>query len=229
MHPINHSELVEKLNKNSKAAKKIKGIKIVRRKNLYEEGNRLTFYQALCILLSVGVGVGYVQLGNFYITNPSFYWYPVVTCIVTLLFSLLSVYLLLDAYKLQNKLGSFQEMAYYFTQDRAAIMIIGFQYGVFCVCMASFCFSNTAFWMIDVIYELTKKQFIMDNYTYMYWATLVVTGWFYYQLSLVQNYQNYQIYAYVICGSMAYTVFMIVFISLYAILIGDWKNNKEYV
>ena len=108
MHqPINHSELVDKLNRDSKHAKKVKGIKIVKRKNLYEGGSRLSFYQALCILLSVGVGVGYVQLGNFYITNPSFYWYPVVTCVVTLCLSLLSVYLLLDAYKLQNRLGSF--------------------------------------------------------------------------------------------------------------------------
>lgn len=82
-------------------------------------------------------------------------------------------------------------MAYYFTNDRAAIMIIGFQYGIFCVIMSSFCFSTTAYWIVYSIYELTNKEFIKDNFMIIYWATLVISGWFYYKISLVQNYQNY--------------------------------------
>jgi hypothetical protein len=81
-------------------------------------------------------------MSAFYIKYPAFYWYPILTCLFNGLFGILSVYLLLDAYKLQNKLGSFQEMAYYFTQDRAYIMIIGFQYGLFCLVMSAFCLNH---------------------------------------------------------------------------------------
>ena len=109
----------------AKTLKKSLNLMVVKRKKLYEEARRLTPTEAFLILISVAVGIGYVQVSSFYIRDPWFYIYPTLTCIFNLLFGYLSVYLLLDAKALKEQLGSFQELAYYFTSDRAWIMLIG--------------------------------------------------------------------------------------------------------
>ena len=61
------------------------------------------------------------------------------TCLFNFYFGLVTIYMLLDVKKFEDQLGSFQEVAYYFTQDRALILLIGIQFGVFCLVFSSHC------------------------------------------------------------------------------------------
>ena len=80
---------------------------MVKKQSLYEEGDRLSFSEAFLVLLSVAVGIGYISINSFYIKTPSFYDVPIVTCVLNALFGIFSIYLLLDAKHLEQKLGSF--------------------------------------------------------------------------------------------------------------------------
>ena len=83
--------------RQAKTLKKSLDLKVVKRKKLYEEARRLAPTEAFLILISVAIGIGYVQITSFYIRDPSFFIYPILTCIFNLLFGYLSIYLLLDA------------------------------------------------------------------------------------------------------------------------------------
>jgi len=135
-------ELMEKLSPKEAKHMEILGVRQVNRKKLYEEGRRLSYKEAFFILISITLSYGYIQISSFYINNPSFYIIPILTCILNAVFGYISIYMLIDARSLQDRLGSFQEMAFYFTEDRALIMVIGFQYGLFCLMLCSYCINN---------------------------------------------------------------------------------------
>ena len=121
----NRSDVIEKFTKTNRIDTSDKEIKIVKSNKLHEEGKRLSTTEAFLTMFSVAIGIGYVQLSNFFIRSPEFYFYPIITVLVNLVFGYLSIYMLVDAYRVKNRIGSFQEMAYFFTNDRTYIMIIG--------------------------------------------------------------------------------------------------------
>jgi len=94
--------LIEKLNREQKPLNEVKNQDLIKisRKNLYEEGKRLTFMEAFLIMISVAIGIGYIQMSTFYLKYSYFYWYPIMTCAFNAVFGVISIYLLLDAYKL---------------------------------------------------------------------------------------------------------------------------------
>jgi len=86
-------KLIKKLNKEQKPINPVahNDFLVVKRKKLYEEGRRLSLWEAYFIMLSVAVGIGYIQISNFFIKNPDFYWYPVLTCVFNIGFGYISI------------------------------------------------------------------------------------------------------------------------------------------
>jgi len=86
-------------------------------------------------------------------------------------------------------------MAYYFTQDRAYIMIIGFQYALFCLIMSSFCLSHTVGFLSDLSvrvlmpYMNDEAEKVVPNV--IYFSLFFLISGFFYNISFRQNYQNY--------------------------------------
>ena len=135
------------------------------------------------VLLSVAVGIGYISINSFYIKDPKFYDVPIITCAFNALFGYFSIYLLLDAKRLEQKLGSFQEMAYYFTQDRAFIMLIGAQYGVNCMMISSYCVNQVVNFLsmqVSVMYDSPDYE---QWYDYLNWFVIyAILNLGYYQI-----------------------------------------------
>lgn len=78
-----------------------------------DEANRISYGEAISILLSIGLGVSYMEIFSNLDYN--------VNCTIGALtlnlgIGLIAVYMLYDVKEEhKNKLGSYQELAYYFT------------------------------------------------------------------------------------------------------------------
>ena len=126
-------------------------IKTVKNIELIEEGRRISSAEAYFILTSVAIGIGYISTSAYYFDHPEYFFVPLATCFMNIIFGLISVKMLLDAKSVQEErvgrtassLGSLQEMGYYFMCDRSCIMIIGMQYGIFCCVLSAFCLNHT--------------------------------------------------------------------------------------
>ena len=130
---------------------KDKNIEVQQSKKLSEDGNKISFREAYCVLMAVGIGVGSMQMNNFYMIYPQFYWYPLITSLANSFFGAVSIHLLVDVKSHQRKLGSLQEFAYYYTGERSFIMIIGSLYGLFCCISSAYCLNHIAQFMADII------------------------------------------------------------------------------
>lgn len=101
----------------------------------FQEADRISFAEAVRILLSVAFGVGYIDIlsqnlvaGSIQIMAQFFY----------LVTGVISLYMLSTVRQAkQDKMGSYQELAYYYINSRAIIFIISIQYGLLLLVSAS--------------------------------------------------------------------------------------------
>jgi magnesium-transporting ATPase (P-type) len=133
-------------------------IKVIKNIELIEEGRRISKREAYFILTSVAIGIGYISTSAYYYNSPNYFFVPISTCIINIVFGLISVKMLLDAKSVQEErvgsstsssLGSLQELAYYFSGDRSFIMIVGLQYGINCIILSAFCLNHTVMFVVD--------------------------------------------------------------------------------
>lgn len=130
-------------------------IEFYRAHSLEVVASRITANEALLILLAVALGVGYLETSGFYMEYPIFFLFPINATIANIVFGLISVHMLIEVYRFtEGRLGSLQEVAYYFTGDRSLIMMIGVQYGIFCLAMAAYCLSTTVDYILFYIWTL---------------------------------------------------------------------------
>ena len=131
-------------------------IEFYRAHSLEVVASRISPCEALLILLAVALGIGYLETSGFYMEHPIFFLYPIITAVMNTVFGLISVHMLIEVYRFtEGRLGSLQEIAYYFTGDRSIIMMIGVQYGLFCLVMAAYCLSMTVDYIILYIESIT--------------------------------------------------------------------------
>lgn len=193
------NEVIERMTRTNGLETSDKEIKIVKSNKLHEEGKRLSTVEAFLTMFSVAIGIGYAQLSNFFIRSPEFYFYPIVTVFVNMLFGYFSIYMLVDAFKVKNRVGSFQEMAYFFTNDRTYIMIIGLQYAFNSIVVSSFSLSKISEYVSFLLTTFfwgdnpSQSSFcnLMINHEGQYYVLLTLFALLLYHISFRQNYQNY--------------------------------------
>jgi hypothetical protein len=67
-------------------------------------------------LSSVAIGFGYISISEFYIKEPEFFLYPIIATVCNIIFGMISIKMMMEVSEItNNRLGSLQEMAYYFT------------------------------------------------------------------------------------------------------------------
>lgn len=168
--------------------------------------------------------------------HPEYYWYPMLTCLFNFVFGLVTLYMLLDVKKFEDQLGSFQEVAYYFTQDRSLIMLIGIQFGVFCLVFSSHCMFYAVDYISFEIYNATNGlsdgnffRKVFGEISVAYYIVLVIVALIQYQISFRSNYQNYKNLSYLIGLTLIYSIIMVLMISIYGIYFARWQSDAEYI
>lgn len=82
---------------------------------------------------------------------------PIFAVVANIVFGVISVLMFLDAKRIQEKnivknhmrLGSIQEMMYYFKSDRGLIVFVGLQFGAHCLGISAYCMWITTKSIVD--------------------------------------------------------------------------------
>lgn len=124
---------------------------------LIDEGGEISNLEARLILLSISIGIGYINFTSFNSEDSNFYIVPLFAVVANLMFGVISVLMFMDAKRIQEKnivknhmrLGSIQEMMYYFKSDRGLIVFVGLQFGAQCLGICSYCMWITTRAIVD--------------------------------------------------------------------------------
>ena len=144
-------------------------------------------FEAFLILGAIAIGVGYMQVMSFsgmLITGqPNYFEIPIITCLSNSFFGFMGISLILYSKRAieimsvttNHQVGSFQEMAYYFTNDRGLIIIIGIMYSFQCMLRTSYCL----YFVIKYFTLMVDKELYTDSReirsTYVFNVTFIVT------------------------------------------------------
>ena len=120
-------------------------------------------------------------------------------------------------------MGSFQEMAYYFTNDRGLIMVIGIMYGLQCMLLTSYCL----YFVMKYFTLMIDSNLDAEDLKSTLWFNVIfgVTIVIYIATSWQTNFQNYYKLPFLIHGFLAYSLIFCVIISI----VGNeqnWKVNE---
>lgn len=114
-----------------------------------QEAERINYCDALCILISIAFGVGY--LGVFSIEDEKYT--PIILLFINLVVGILSVLMLSKVRKeYSNKMGSYQELAYYFSEQTTVIYVISFQCSISLLVTCGYSFQYVVAFVSRFIY-----------------------------------------------------------------------------
>ena len=107
---------------------------------------------------------------------------------------LTAVYMLYDVKQQhKNKLGSFQEVAFYFTRDRSLIFIISIIYILENVGICAYAFYYSSNYIFEQIFRILYQHNYIesDGKFWLYSLVLALLALLIYPQTVKQNYQNY--------------------------------------
>lgn len=164
----------------------------------FDEAERITFAEAVRILLSVAFGVGYIDILSQNLVGGSLQIMAQFFCLVT---GVISLYMLSTVKQAkQNKMGSYQEIAYYYLNSRSIIFIFSVQYGLLLLTFASFALyfsSKQIARMLTAVLADAGRDYVLD-------LCIVAAITLFYLLPLSQylNFQKFKRLTMVLIGAI---------------------------
>jgi hypothetical protein len=128
------------------------------------EAERISKLEAVCILISIAFGVGYINVVQNNHTDPNYLPYEL---LINFMFGIISCYMLSEAKKAHsNKLGSYHEIAFYYFKDRTVIYVICFQYGVTLLYLSSYALQFISGSVTEFLIKDDYSEFNRDTAKY---------------------------------------------------------------
>lgn len=190
----------------------------------FNEAEKLTYSQAVLILLSIAVGIGYVDVLKSSTKDSGMLIGIQLYCLIT---GLLSCYMLSQVKEAhQNKLGSYQEFAFYYMRDRSIILIICFTYGLLLISFSAFALkfsSEQLSWILCAFMGNLDESSL--NWVF-YSILLFITFAMVFPFSWYLNYQNFRLLTVILISSLALAfLFLIIQLIVCASDISKGQNS----
>ena len=186
-------------------------------------------------MLCIGFGMAFQSFSSFFLYSfhadrywlpiDKYIWIPFAVIVGNFSLQLITGYILVDLRK-QVNLGSYQEMAYYFSGNRAFILIIGLHFTLQTIVTAGYG-SNLASQILinSVINPLWRRLDTYDHdnneiapgapgYYILWGIVLAVYSLTFYPFSRVQNFQKFLNLTPIIIGSMLLS-YIILFVKIF--------------
>ena len=187
------------------------------------EADRISYGEAVSILLSIGFGVSYMDIFALLDYNVDC---TIIGLTLNLVIGIAAVCMLYDVkQEHKNKLGSYQEIAYYFTRDRSLIFSISLIYVFesFTTSSYAFYYSTNHIYDLIVYHTMAGEEPSEFDSLWIYAVILIALAAAIFPLTAYQNYQNYKKLTYLLLGSFA-MAFVCTWIQ---ILICIWETRSD--
>ena len=179
-----------------------------------QEAGRISYLDAMLILLSVAFGVGYLDLFDE-VQNESIQIYPIVLQLVNLVVSTTACFMLCKVKEAHyNKMGSYQEISYYYKGDRTFIFVISLHVSISLLITAAYGFQFcTSFFTEFIAFQADSIDF-NDPPLWLYAVVGAAISLALFPYSLAQNYQRFGKLTYIIV-TLITLCFVLILVQIY--------------
>jgi len=155
----------------------------------FGHANKISYWEAYSILISVAFGVGYTNVIEGGSLRKAYL--PLSLQYANLIAGIISCYLLSNVKKMRKgKMGSYYEYIQYFTQDRALVFVISTLYTVSLVSSAAFALYLSA---TQVTMIFTRRVDGVDKeFEWIFRTVLMIEGAIIYPFCRFKNFQSLQ-------------------------------------
>lgn len=128
-----------------------------------------------------------------------------VMLILTFVMGLVSIYMLYDVKQQhKNKLGSYQELIYFFTKDRSLVFVVSIVYLIHYMNLSGFALNYSSKQICSFLYRFFfAKEVYTDDIIWLNITVICVVALLMLPFTVFQDYQNYSKLTYILAGCIA--------------------------